>query len=264
LFDLQAGVASDVGAVRKANEDSVFAGRRVFVVADGMGGHAAGDVASALAVARFAHLDANDDLRPADLDQELQLANEDILTAARENPEQADMGTTIAILALGWFAGSQHWIVQHAGDCRVYRYAQGELTLLTADHTEVAELVAAGAIDAADARTHPRRHIVTRALGSDPAPDADVLMLAPVPGERFLLCSDGLNLEVSDAEIARLLGEHTAAERAAAALVGCALRAGGRDNVSAVVVDYPDGERDAPSDEHTAPRSVAVRVQESA
>lgn len=263
MFDLQAGVASDVGAVRKANEDSVFAGRRVFVVADGMGGHAAGDVASALAVARLARLDANEDLRPADIDRELLLANEDILGAARENPEQADMGTTIAVLALGWFAGSQHWIVAHAGDCRVYRYAQGELNLLTADHTEVAELVAAGAIDAADAAKHPRRHIVTRALGSTPAPDADVLMLAPVPGERFLLCSDGLNLEVPDAEIARLLSEQPSAERAAAALVGCALRSGGRDNVSAVVVDFPDGDRDAAGDEHTAPRSAPARIQES-
>ena len=264
MFDLRAGVASDTGAVRKANEDSVFAGRRVFVVADGMGGHAAGDVASALAVARFARLDADEDLRPADVGQQLLLANADILNAAREDPARAGMGATIAVLALGRFAGSRHWTVQHAGDCRVYRYAEGELVRLTVDHTEVAELVAAGTIDAAEALVHPRRHVVTRALGSDPAPEADVLVLAPVRGERFLLCSDGLNLEVADEEIARLLAEHPVADRAAAALVDSAVSGGGRDNVSVVVVDYPDGERDAEDDEHTVPRAAAAPVQESA
>jgi protein phosphatase len=253
---VRSGVASDTGAVRKSNEDAVFAGRRVFVVADGMGGHAAGEVASALAVERLARLDERDELRPDDVREQLFQANQDILDSARREAGRAGMGATVAVLALAWFAGSRHWTVFNAGDCRVYRFAADKLIQLTVDHTEVAELVAVGALDPAEACVHPRRHVVTRALGSDPAPEPDVWMLPPAAVEIFLLCSDGLNLELSDAEIAEILRANPAPEQAAAVLVEQALRRGGRDNVSVVVVANELEEKDSVADERTPPRGA--------
>jgi PPM family protein phosphatase len=240
MLDVRSGSASDAGSVRPSNEDSVFAGSRVFVVADGMGGHAAGEVASGLTVARLAGLDGREDLKPEDIRRELILSNQDILDAARRNPEQYGMGATVAGLALAWFAGSRHWVVFNAGDCRVYRFAQGALIQLTVDHTEVGELVAAGVLDAADALTHPSRHVVTRALGSDPAPELDVWMLPPTAGETFLLCSDGLFGELADADIVEIMREEPVPARAAEVLVDRALERGGRDNVSVIIVTHED------------------------
>jgi PPM family protein phosphatase len=256
MLDVRSGSASEAGQVRSSNEDSVFAGSRVFVVADGMGGHAAGEVASGLTVARLAGLDGREELKPEDIRKELYLSNQDILDAARRNPEQHGMGTTVAGLALAFFAGSLHWVVFNAGDCRVYRFAQGVLVQLTVDHTEVGELVTAGVLDAADALTHPGRHVVTRALGSDPAPEPDVWMLPPTAGESFLLCSDGLFGELADAEIAEVMRGEAVPGRAAEALVDLAVKHGGRDNVSVIVVTYtqePDLAADA-VDEQTIPR----------
>jgi PPM family protein phosphatase len=258
VVTVRSGVASDTGAARKANEDAVFAGRRVFVVADGMGGHAAGDVASALAVERLARLDERDDLKPDDVREQLFQANQDILDAARRSAGRAGMGATVVVLALAWFAGSRHWTVFNAGDCRVYRFAGDILVQLTVDHTEVAQMVAAGALDPEDARVHPRRHVVTKALGSDPAPEPDAWMLPPVAGETFLLCSDGLNLELSDLEIASILRTTPAPEQAATALVEQALKQGGRDNVSVVVVANVVEEQDATADERTIPRGTGT------
>jgi PPM family protein phosphatase len=251
---VRAGAASDAGRVRETNEDCVFAGTHLFVVADGMGGHAAGEVASALTIARLALLSERADLKPEDIRRELALANEDILAAARQDPAQAGMGSTVAGLALAWFAGGRHWVVFNAGDCRVYRFADDTLSLLTVDHTEVGELIAAGLIDPADAATHPSRHVVTRALGSDPAPEPDLLVLPPTAEERFLLCSDGLFLELADADIAEVLRAEPLPDRAAQTLVRRALDRGGRDNVSAVVVDHVVVSDDGVI-ERTVPRS---------
>ena len=259
MLDVRSGAASDAGSVRPSNEDSVFAGRRVFVVSDGMGGHAAGEVASGLTVARMAGLDARDDLRPEDIRRELYLSNQDILDSARRNPEQAGMGATVAGLALAWVAGSRHWVVFNAGDCRVYRFAQGALVQLTVDHTEAGELVAAGVLDASDALTHPSRHVVTRALGSDPAPELDLWMLPPTAGESFLLCSDGLFGELADAEIAEVMRLEPIPGRAAETLIGQAVKHGGRDNVSVIVVTHADetAEEAESLDERTVPRQAA-------
>jgi serine/threonine protein phosphatase PrpC len=257
MINVRSGAASDAGKVRKHNEDSVFAGSRVFAVADGMGGHAAGEVASALTVERLALLDVRDGLGPEDIRRELVRANEDILAAARTDPAREGMGCTVAGLALARVAGSAHWVVFHAGDSRVYRLTQDTLVRLTTDHTEVAELVATGAIDEAQARSHPSRHIVTRALGSQPAPELELRMLPPSPGEVFLLCSDGLTLELDEAEIAEVLRARTDPHQAAAALVARALGRRARDNISAVVVEHVDALANA-ADDSTVPRTTGA------
>lgn len=243
VLTVQAAAATDTGQVRKNNEDDTFVGSRVFVVADGMGGHAAGDVASALAVARLGALDEVR-LDAETLRAQLALANADILDAARCDPQRKGMGTTVAGLGLTSIAGTYHWLVFNVGDCRVYRYNEGELAQLTVDHTEVAELVAAGNLTAEQARAHPRRNVVTRALGADPAPPADVWIVPAVRGERFVVCSDGLPLEIADAQLAETLDTAAETRAAAAALVELAVAAGGRDNVTVIVIDATEQDDD--------------------
>lgn len=233
-----AGAASDVGQVRKANQDRALTSRAVFAVADGMGGHAAGEVASELAIARLAKLGEREDLTAGDVRAALVAANGDILADAERTAERAGMGTTAAGVAQVVVAGSLHWAVFNVGDSRVYRFMQGELVQLTADHSEVAELLAAGQISRAEAESHPLQNVLTRALGMPTAPESDVWVFPPTPGERFLICSDGLTLELSDGEIASVLASKADAQAAADELVRLAVAAGGRDNVTAVVVDY--------------------------
>ncbi|GLZ40409.1 protein phosphatase 2C domain-containing protein [Actinokineospora sp. NBRC 105648] len=236
---IRAGAASDVGLVRAANEDNFVLTGTVFAVADGMGGHAAGDVASGLAVAGLARLGAEQGtVRPDDVRRHVMRLNADILAAAARNPEQAGMGTTVTGICLVDFAGSAHWVVFNVGDSRVYRLADKEFAQLTVDHSEVTELVAAGELSPAEAATDPRRNVVTRALGAPVAPEPDLLVFPPTVGDRFLLCSDGLTGELDDGTIADILAAEPDPRAAAERLVRAAVAAGGRDNVTAVVVDH--------------------------
>lgn len=238
MVSVRAGMATDTGRVRRVNEDRALAGPDLYAVADGMGGHAAGDVASAMAVDRLARLAGRPGLTPADVTAELARCNQDILAAAEPGSTRAGMGTTVAGLVLVYLGGARHWFVFNVGDSRVYRFLDGRLVRVTVDHSEVEELVALGAIDAAEARRHPRRSVVTRVLGMNPMPEADVWVFPPTPGERFLICSDGLSSEIDDAVIAAVLSAEPVAQAAADALVAKAVAAGGRDNVTAVVVDH--------------------------
>jgi protein phosphatase len=234
---LAVGWATHRGAVRQFNEDHVFVGHRVVAVADGMGGHAAGDVASAVAVEAMALLDDQEgDVRPDDVVTALAHANDAILRAAAEQPQRRGMGTTIAGLALVRVGGSPHWAVFNIGDSRVYRFFEDELVRATVDHSEVEELVLAGRITADEARVHPDRNIITRSLGTVPPPQVDLWVLPPVPGERFIVCSDGLVNEVDDDELGAVLRLLPDSEGAAAHLLQLALDRGARDNVSVVVV----------------------------
>ncbi len=251
---IEQGSASHVGRVRATNEDSLFTGPSVAVVADGMGGHACGDVASALAVARFEALGAAP-LTPAMVDQAVFDANASILAETAAAPEKAGMGTTLSGVALVTWSSTPHWLVFNVGDSRVYRRSGEELRQLTVDHSEVAALVAAGRITAAEARTHPLRNIVTRSIGMDPPPAADTWIF-PVDrsGDEFLICSDGLTTELEDTEIVGVLRQGLSAEDTAKRLVSMAVEAGGRDNVTVVVVrSHADDDPDELSD--TAPRS---------
>lgn len=234
------GGRTDVGAVREHNEDAIVVAPPLFAVADGMGGHAAGEVASALALAQLDVLRNRDGLGVDDVVVAIDAANAAILAHVSKHPETAGMGTTLSGVCMGQVGGAPHWFAFNVGDSRVYRYARGELVQVTIDHSEVQELVAAGRITADEARIHPSRNVVTRSLGVEPPPTADVWVLPAEPDETFLICSDGLPLEVLDEMIAGILGRVAEPQAAADALVAAAVAAGGRDNVSAVVVRVPE------------------------
>lgn len=253
---VRAGAATDVGRVRKVNEDSVLADRTIFVVADGMGGHAAGEVASKIAVDTLSSLASAPVRRREDVVHALDQANRRILESVARHPEQTGMGTTAAGLAVVNAGGSDHWAVFNVGDSRVYRYVDGRLRLVTVDHSEVRELIDAGVITESEAARHPLRNVVTRSLGSEPAPAPDVWVFPPHPGERFVICSDGLSGEVSLAEIEALVRDLDDPAECAEALVSAAVEAGGRDNVSVVVVALDAADEDGGDDDvDTAPRA---------
>jgi PPM family protein phosphatase len=236
MMTITAGAVTHPGLVRSANEDSMLTTSQFAAVADGMGGHAAGEVASHIAVESIAELAAQPTLQPDDVLEAIARANRRILEQGAAHRELAGMGTTLSGIGLLNVAGTPQWIVFNVGDSRVYRYADGTLAQLTIDHSEVAELRAAGRLSADEARDYPRRNVVTRSLGSDPPPQPDVWMFGPGPGERFLVCSDGLTLEMSDAEIAAVLEKCPDPRTAAHELMEHALAAGGRDNITAIVV----------------------------
>lgn len=245
------GHRSDVGRVRAHNEDALFAGERIWAVADGMGGHAAGDVASELVVASLGELDAVDPLSPADVIAALQATNDRILRHGHENPPARGLGSTVTGIARVSVGGAAHWAVFNVGDSRVYRVTGSTLVLATVDHSEAEELVAEGVITREQAQTHRSRHVVTRSLGQPDAPQVDLWLVPFTPGERFLVCSDGLTTEVDDDTIRDIIVATPDPSSAAAALVEAALVAGGRDNVTAIVVDV-SGE--SPDDGSTQPR----------
>jgi protein phosphatase len=252
VLNVSVGYASDTGAVRERNEDSALSTPRLFAVADGMGGHAGGDVASRLAVESLMRLADKSDLQSHDVVAAIAQANRELLEAMTANRQLAGMGTTLTGLGItgsGLEAGSDpgssvesreqaRWVIFNVGDSRVYRFADGVLERLTVDHSEVEELVAAGRLTPEEAKVYPRRNVVTRSLGTIPAPAPDVWLRDPIPGERFLICSDGLPLEVSEGEIASVLRDESEPQRAADRLVELALTAGGRDNVTVIVVAH--------------------------
>lgn len=241
---LRVGSATDVGRVRDHNEDALLAEGAVYAVADGMGGHAAGEVASAIVVDTLRALAGREVLAGDDVVTALAASNEQMQRSVAHHPEQTGMGTTAAGLAVvADDEGSARWAVFNVGDSRVYRYVDGRLRMVTVDHSEVRALVDAGLITEAEAARHPLRNVVTRSLGSHSMPTVDLWVLTPQVGERFVICSDGLNGELADDQIAALLGEHEDPQDAAVALVDAAVAAGGRDNVTVVVVAL-DGRED--------------------
>ena len=202
---VRSGSATHVGRVRDHNEDSLLADGMVFAVADGLGGHAAGEVASRIAVDALAELREHPASRPDDVAEVLRQANRRILESQSRSAEQRGMGTTVTGLTVVQAGGSEHWVVFNVGDSRVYHVADGGMSQVTRDHSEVRELVDAGVIDAAEAARHPLRNIITRSLGSDPAPAVDSWELPATSGERFVVCSDGLSNELDDEEILRVV-----------------------------------------------------------
>jgi serine/threonine protein phosphatase PrpC len=237
MLKLRWGSATDVGRVRQANEDSLFCSDTVFAVADGMGGHAAGEVASKLAVQAMAELSETGPLDVDALARAIRAGNEAILRTGAQQPENFGLGTTLAGAAVVSVAGADHWAVFNVGDSRVYRFGEGQLAQLSVDHSAVQELMDAGVLDDAGARNHPQRNVVTRSLGSSPAPVADIEVYQPVVGDRLLICSDGLTNELLDAEIAQVLQVHAEPEVAAVELVRRANQSGGRDNTTVVVIE---------------------------
>jgi protein phosphatase len=250
---------TDEGQVRTENEDALLAQDGLWVVADGMGGHQAGEVASALAIETLRDGAAGIDDTAA-LAALVHRANARIRSASLDNRSQLGMGTTLTAMARLTTSGTatvddtaagqrdddsppdvERLAVVNVGDSRTYLLRRGRLRRLTVDHSYVQELVNDGQITDEEARLHPRRNIVTRALGIDDTVVVDTWTLTPALGDRFLLCSDGLVDEVPDHEIADVLIGVTDTDETADALLAMALRHGGRDNVTVVVVDVVDG-----------------------
>ncbi len=236
MITLSWGSATETGPYRAHNEDRCLTQLPIFVVADGMGGHAGGEEASTIAVTVFAELAGEAVSQPQVL-QAFTRANEAIMQAARASQEYAHMGTTLAGLALVRDGGNELWFAFNAGDSRIYRLAGGVLELLSKDHSAVQVLIDSGAISEEERRLHPSGHIVTRVLGSDPAPAPDCWLLWPVAGERFLLCSDGVSGELKDEQIRECLLTADTPGAAADQLIKAALNAGSQDNATAVVID---------------------------
>jgi protein phosphatase len=228
---------TDTGRQRNANEDSFFTRAVLFVVADGMGGAQAGEVASKTAAESFER-----ELPPGPPEQILretiEAANRTIHEHARQDPDLAGMGTTItaAIVDLE----SEEVAIGHVGDSRAYRLRNGRFERLTRDHSLVEEMRRKGQLTEAQAEDHPQRSIITRALGPEPEVEVDLQTVPAQPGDVFLLCSDGLTTMLGDEQIGRLLGRATSMQSAVRALVDEANRAGGRDNITVVAFRLGD------------------------
>jgi len=252
-FTIAYGAVTHVGQVRTSNEDSLLADNNVFMVADGMGGHNAGEVASVMAVDHLREA-ASGIIAETDLVQALEHANEVIYAESMTNHLHHGMGTTLAAMVV---LENNSIVVAHVGDSRVYMWHEGALSRLSKDHSYVQELVDEGIVSIDEARTHPRRNIVTRALGIDANVEVEANTFSVTVGAWYVLCSDGLVDEISDADIAKVLGRCTSPHEAAQALVDAANAAGGRDNITVIVVSTasPDAEVVVPVEEPPSPIS---------
>ena len=245
--ELHYGAATDVGLVREHNEDALLAEPPVFVVADGMGGHQGGDVASAIVVEEFASLAH----RGYDRTRAAEAVSETLARSQRRIEEYAAQqraggpadgrdwhaGTTVVAALLVEDDGAEKWLLANLGDSRVYRVRGGVLDQVSVDHSVVQELVEAGAISEAEAETHPERHVITRALGGPDLAEPDFFLLPLSAAERLVLCSDGVSGLLGHDELGRILADTADPRDAADRLVAAALAAGGTDNATAVVID---------------------------
>jgi protein phosphatase len=242
--ELHYGAATDVGQVREVNEDSHLAAPPVFVVADGMGGHDGGDIASRIVTEEFARL--------ADVGYDARRGRHVISATLRQCQQRLQQygdthrgseggrwhgGTTAVIALLVEQDGGPRWLLANLGDSRIYRFSSGQLIRVSVDHSLVQELVDAGEITEEEAAWHPERHIVTRALGGPDRVEPDYFVLPLPDAERILLCSDGVTGMIPDDELAPLVAGHADPRDAAERIVAAAVAAGGIDNATAVVVD---------------------------
>lgn len=248
-LELRVSVATDVGAVRAVNEDSVYANPPVFLVADGMGGHAYGDRASQSLVAAFAdHFTDHEPTHPVEVLKAIDEANtrvQQLIT--EEDGPGAVAGTTLSGIALVEVAPNEnsavapHWMIFNVGDSRVYGWNGRDVVQITVDHSAVQELVSLGVITAEEALVHPDRNVITRAVGSDVEIETD-LWLMPVQGHQvFVVCSDGLTKELDDRLISDTIRAHmlddSPEQSLSDTLVRLAVQRGGRDNVSVVSLE---------------------------
>lgn len=226
------GSRTDIGSVREQNEDSLVVNPPLFVVADGMGGHAAGEIASEIAVNTI------QELAPTHADAEalghaVEEANRDIINAALAGEGREGMGTTVTAAVLE----RDKLVIAQVGDSRAYLLHNGELTQLTRDHSLMANMIEAGQITPEEARYHPNRSVITRALGNDPDTLPDLYEINVEDGDRLLLCSDGLYSMLENDEIAAVMRRVSDPQRCASTLVNGAIAAGGHDNVTVIIAD---------------------------
>lgn len=230
----RAGVATDTGLKRRINEDAYLAQSPLFLVADGMGGHDAGERASSAVVAEFATLAGRASLTIDDVRAAMRRARLRVEAIASDG---RSAGTTLTGVVVAEVAGVGYWLTLNVGDSRTYRYANGILDQISVDHSVVQELIDAGQLSGDDARVDRRRNEITRAIGADSDGRPDYWMVPAEPGDRILVCSDGLSGELSAARLRDVLDEEADPQDAATRLVHEALLHGGRDNITAIVVD---------------------------
>lgn len=231
---------TDIGRVRKLNEDSNYTpapGECFCAVADGMGGHNAGEVASAMAVEVFAkHMRQVHRVTAEALRHAVAKANEAVYNASLSSPEVSGMGTTFSALGMQGDIAS----IAHVGDSRIYLIRRKALIQMTIDHTLVEEMVMKGLITAREARVHPRRNIITRALGTEPTVEIDTLQVTMQRGDVFFLCSDGLTNQVEERDILRVTVSDDPWEEKLQKLVAAALASGGHDNITVMYAVYEE------------------------
>jgi PPM family protein phosphatase len=237
VLEYEAAGASDQGRTRKSNEDAYGLNLNNaeaacnFVVCDGMGGAAAGEIASQLAVEAMLHAMSPALVTSKTFQQAVDVANESVHRSAVQNPSRAGMGTTLVAMAT---RGNHAWVA-HVGDSRCYRMRAGHLERLTLDHSLVDEQVRLGQLTPAQAETSPMRNVITRAVGTQDEVDADMIEFAVEPGDVYLLASDGLMREIDDAKIASILGKAGDLQQTCAQLIAAANEAGGHDNITCVL-----------------------------
>jgi len=249
---------TDTGRQRNANEDSFFVRAPIFVVADGMGGAQAGEVASKAAADAF-DVDLTGSPPEQVLRQTIEAANRRIHELARTDPSRAGMGTTLTAAIVN--AEREEVAIGHVGDSRAYRLREGRIEQLTRDHSLVEEMRRKGQLTDAQAEDHPQRSIITRALGPEPEVEPDVHTVAAAPGDVFLICSDGLNTMLGEDQIRKLLAGASSLEAAMRALVDEANRAGGRDNITVLAFRLEDAA--APQRQPESPTLAGSAAEEA-
>ncbi len=238
---LRSGSATDTGLVRSVNQDLAIETANLFAVADGMGGHAGGEVAARMAVDAVTSAFSRQPTG-AGLAEAVTEANTVVWQHSLENPELRGMGTTLTAVGLVNEDGRDVLALVNVGDSRSYRFHDGEITQLTTDHSLAEEMVRSGELTSGEAAVHPHRHILTRALGVSADVNVDLWRIQPVRGDRFLLCSDGLTNELDSDQISEVLSSVTDPGKAAELLVQAARTHGGSDNITAVVIDVVVGD----------------------
>jgi len=230
---MQASARTDVGLVRSVNEDDYLIGDGVFAVADGLGGHEAGEIASQMAIRMLKEFKPPENGDPAGaLAEALEGINRAVYKRSVADPSCEGMGTTLTVLLI---TGDTAYI-GHVGDSRAYLVRDGRLHRLTEDHSIVGELIRMGMLSEPEARAHPQRNLLTRAIGTQPDVEIEVGYCKLGPGDRFLLCTDGLTGAVDDGEILRVMASAQDPRSAVDQLVELAMRGGGHDNITAVAV----------------------------
>ncbi|WP_169583054.1 MULTISPECIES: protein phosphatase 2C domain-containing protein [Microbacterium] len=246
------GSATDAGLRRRINEDSHIAAPPLFLVADGMGGHHGGELASAAVIEEFAALAGRPSLDIDDVRRALAAARRRV--EALPPGQGAVAGTTLTGVVIADVDGDGYWLAINLGDSRTYRLSEGDFEQVSVDHSVVQELIDAGQLDAATASQDARRNVITRAIGAGSDADADYWLIPAEGGDRILVCSDGLSTELDHDTIHAILVAETHPQAAATRLVHEAMLRGGRDNITALVVDATSVRaRDGRPGDHTAP-----------
>jgi protein phosphatase len=268
VVELHCGAATDVGLVRERNEDAFLAAAPVFVVADGMGGHRGGEIASRIVVEEFTRIAVHG----YDATKAPEVVNGVLAESQRRIRAYADKhraagepdwysGTTVVAALLCEDDEGAKWLLANLGDSRIYRLHDGTLEQVSVDHSVVQELVDAGEIESGSAATHPDRHVITRALGGPVLSEPDFFVLPLGSATRVVLCSDGISGMIDDAEMRRILDEVGDPRDAADRMVAAALAAGGQDNATAVVVDVVGlTKTELPQEIRTVPVSLEEKL----